>query len=163
MLFPFYFISFCTRMAFTMAIRATPTSAKTASHRVASPPAPKASTNSLTPKASEMFCHTIRRVCLPAQMAVATFEGWSVCITTSAVSMAASLPSPPIAIPTWLRARTGASLMPSPTKAIRLAVFRFSSSMCSTLPSGSRSPYARATPNFSAKLVTIACLSPDNI
>ena len=60
MLFPFYFISFCTRMAFTMAIRATPTSAKTASHRVASPPAPKASTNSLTPKASEMFCHTIR-------------------------------------------------------------------------------------------------------
>ena len=84
------------RMAFTIAMRATPTSAKTASQSVAIPPAPRMRTSSFTPKASEMFCQTIRRVCLPARMAVATLEGWSVCITTSAVSMAASLPSPPM-------------------------------------------------------------------
>ena len=72
--FPFLFYQFLYADGIYYAIRATPTSAKTASHKVASPPTPKASTNSLTPKASEMFCHTIRRVCLPAQMAVATFE-----------------------------------------------------------------------------------------
>ena len=135
-----YFISFCIRIAFTMAMRATPTSAKTASHRVANPPAPKISTDNLTPNVSKMFCQTTRCVCLPTRMAVATLEGWSVWITTSAVSMAASLPNPPIAIPMWLRARTGASLMPSPTKAIRLSASCRNSSMCSTFPSGRRSP-----------------------
>ena len=64
-------------MAFTIAMRATPTSAKTASQSVAIPPAPRMRTSSFTPKASEMFCQTIRRVCLPARMAVATLEGWS--------------------------------------------------------------------------------------
>ena len=150
-------------MAFTIAMRATPTSAKTASQSVAIPPAPRMRTSSFTPKASEMFCQTIRRVCLPARMAVATLEGWSVCITTSAVSMAASLPSPPMAMPTWLRARTGASLMPSPTKAIRLAGLLRSASMCFTFPSGSRSPYAWVMPSFSAKVVTMSILSPENI
>ena len=36
----------------------------------------------------------------PHEWRSATLEGWSVCITTSAVSMAASLPSPPMAMPT---------------------------------------------------------------
>ena len=38
-------------------------------------------------------------------------------LDTDGASMAASLPSPPMAIPTSARASTGASLMPSPTKA----------------------------------------------
>ena len=50
-------------------------------------------------------------------MASATFIGESVMSTTSAVSIAASEPSPPIAIPTSALAITGASLIPSPTKA----------------------------------------------
>lgn len=60
-----YFTSFCIRIAFTMAMRATPTSAKTASHRVANPLAPKISTDNLTPNVSKMFCQTTRCVCLP--------------------------------------------------------------------------------------------------
>ena len=48
-------------------------------------------------------------------MAAAILDGSSVMITTSAASMAASLPRPPMAIPMSALARTGASLMPSPT------------------------------------------------
>tara|TARA_R110002167_G_scaffold80136_10_gene220431 strand:+ start:4198 stop:4377 length:180 start_codon:yes stop_codon:yes gene_type:complete len=49
-------------------------------------------------------------------MALTTLEGWSVWMITSAVSIATSLPKPPVAIPTLLAAKTGASLMPSFTK-----------------------------------------------
>jgi hypothetical protein len=45
-----------------MANKAIPTSANTASHIVAKPPAPKIKTISLTPNASTIFCHTILRV-----------------------------------------------------------------------------------------------------
>ena len=51
------------------------------------------------------------------QPVIRTRDGSSVIRTTSAASMAASEPRPPIAIPTSARARTGASLIPSPTKA----------------------------------------------
>jgi len=51
-------------MAFKTAIKATPTSANTAAHMVARPKAPRANTNTLTPRAKEMFSHTIRRVFL---------------------------------------------------------------------------------------------------
>ena len=129
-------------MAFRIASKATPTSANTASHMVAMPTAPNSNTASFTPKARMMFCQTIRRVARPMRMAVATLDGWSFCITTSAVSMAASLPKPPIAIPTLLIASTGASLIPSPTKAMRWAGLAFSCSIWATFPSGSRSPYA---------------------
>ena len=52
-----------------------------------------------------------------SRTASAILDGLSSISTTSAASMAASLPSAPIAIPTSARASTGASLMPSPTKA----------------------------------------------
>ena len=51
-------------------------------------------------KCHRTFCQIILRVSFPTFIASATFDGWSVCITTSAVSIAASLPSPPIAMPT---------------------------------------------------------------
>lgn len=54
-----------------MATKATPTSAKTASHRVAIPPAPNINTINFTPKAKLMFCITIRRVNCPILIAVA--------------------------------------------------------------------------------------------
>ena len=41
----------------------------------ARPPAPNIRTSSFIPKAREMFCQIIFRVCLPARMAVATLEG----------------------------------------------------------------------------------------
>ncbi len=49
------------------------------------------------------------------------FRGLVRLITTSALSMAASDPNPPIAIPTSLKASTGASFIPSPTKATDLS------------------------------------------
>ena len=146
-----------------MASKATPTSANMASHIVAIPPAPNSNTNNFTPNAIDIFCHTVRWVCFPIFIASATLLGWSVCITTSAVSIAASHPRPPMAIPTSLSASTGVSLIPSPTKATRFSEFAFNCSKCATLPSGSKSPKACVTPIFSAKLETIVCLSPDNI
>ena len=43
-------------------VKAAPTSAKTASHKVAIPLAPKISTNNFTPNANNTFCQIIRRV-----------------------------------------------------------------------------------------------------
>lgn len=95
-----------------MARKAAPTSAKTASHIVAIPKAPKTITAILTPNAKPIFCQTICLVERPIFIALAILEGWSVWMMTSAVSMATSLPKPPIAIPTSLVAKTGASLIP---------------------------------------------------
>lgn len=53
---------------------------------------------------------------LEMRMAFPIFKGSSSIKTTSAASMAASDPIAPMAIPTSARERTGASLMPSPTK-----------------------------------------------
>ena len=75
-------------MALSIARKATPTSAKTASHIVAIPIAPKIITMIFTPKAKPIFCQTIRRVERPIFIALAIFEGWSVWMITSAVSMA---------------------------------------------------------------------------
>ena len=46
-------------MAFNTAIKATPTSANTASHILAKPVAPKIITIIFIPKANIIFCHTI--------------------------------------------------------------------------------------------------------
>jgi len=56
---------------------ATPTSAKTASHMEANPPAPRVNTINLTEKANVIFCQTICLVFLPMLIAVAIFVGWS--------------------------------------------------------------------------------------
>lgn len=54
-----------------------------------------------------MFCHTIRLVERSILIAFAILEAWSVWMIMSAVSIATSLPIPPIAISTSLAAKTG--------------------------------------------------------
>ncbi len=95
----------------------TPTSPNTASHIPAIPRAPRIRNTLLIPRAITIFCMTICFVAFATSIASTSLDGSSVIRTTSAASMAASEPSPPIAIPTSARARTGASLIPSPTKA----------------------------------------------
>ena len=95
----------------------------------------------LTAIAKIMFCLTILNVFLDNLIAEAIRLGSSFIITTSAASIAASLPKPPMAIPTSARAKTGASFIPSPTKAtLFLGEDAFNnSSKRSTLPSGKSS------------------------
>ena len=64
-----------------------------------------------------MFCHTMPMVLRAMRMARAMLDGLSSMSTTSAASMAASEPIAPMAMPMSARVSTGASLMPSPTKA----------------------------------------------
>ncbi len=104
-------------MALKTAISATPISPKTASHIVAMPATPMMMKNNFTPSANIMFCHTMVRVLFAILITVATADGESVISTASAVSIAASEPKAPMAIPTSARASTGASFIPSPTKA----------------------------------------------
>src|SRR5690606_18066468 len=160
----FYYLNFirCILTAFNIANNATPTSANTASHIVANPPAPSINTMAFTPNAKAIFCQTIFFVCLPILIAIGILLGLSSCITTSAVSIVASLPKPPIAIPTSLNATTGASFTPSPTKAT-LSFLAFISLTLFTLSSGNKSPNALLIPNFSATNFTTVALSPLNI
>ena len=116
-LFLFVLISSRIRIAFRTAMIVTPTSPNTASHIPAMPSAPRTRNTLLMPRAITMFCITIRFVAFATSMASTSFDGSSVIRTTSAASIAASEPRPPMAMPTSVRARTGASLMPSPTKA----------------------------------------------
>ena len=109
-----------------------------------------------------MFCQTMVRVLRARRKACANREGWSVCNTTSAVSMAMSAPAQPMATPTSLNANTGASLMPSPTKATLRPCF-CNVSMRSALCCGSKSPKACSSCSSSATLSTNACLSPESI
>ena len=103
-------------MAFTIAMRATPTSAKTASQSVAIPPAPRMKDKQLHSEASENVLpdnpaglpgphewrwHSRRLVCLYHY--IGGFDGGIAAKSAHGDA-------------TWLRARTGASLMPSPTK-----------------------------------------------
>ena len=61
------------------------------------------------------FCFRILFVFCEIQIASPIVTISSFINTISAASIAASLPTPPIAIPKSARARTGASLIPSPT------------------------------------------------
>ncbi|MPN09461.1 hypothetical protein SDC9_156751 [bioreactor metagenome] len=83
------------------------------------------------PKAKTIFCITIVLVFFAIFIAEAIFNGSSVIITTSAASIAASDPTPPIAIPISALAKTGASFIPSPTN-INLPLGDFSLSSNST-------------------------------
>ena len=91
--------------------------------------------------ANIIFCFTIVIVFLEIFIASTTLDGSSVINTTSAASIAASLPSPPIAIPMSEIAKTGASLIPSPIKAKFpfSDLFFINSSTFSTLSLGSNS------------------------
>lgn len=95
----------------------TPTSAKTAMPIVVNPKVESINTATFIPMANIVFCWAMPIVLREISMAFAIFDGLSSIKTTSAASMAASLPSAPIAIPTSARANTGASLIPSPTNA----------------------------------------------
>ena len=88
-----------------------------------------------------MFCHNILLVFLDTRMASEIASTLSFINTTSAASIAASDPTPPIAIPISALARTGASLIPSPTnKTFPFADFLFSiSSTLLTLSLGNNS------------------------
>ena len=64
-----------------------------------------------------MFSYTMRMHLREIFIALDIFSGSSSMSTTSAASMAASEPIAPIAMPMSARESTGASFMPSPTKA----------------------------------------------
>ena len=85
-------------------------------------------------------------------MALAIFIGSSSISTTSAASMAASEPMAPMAMPMSARESTGASLMPSPTKASFsfCPLLRSSSSTFSTLPAGSSWLHTWSMPSSAA-------------
>ena len=77
--------------------------------------------------------------------------------TTSAASMAISVPAP-MAMPTSARARAGASLMPSPTMATRPCFARRRISR--SLPSGSTPAITSSTPTWHWMADAVRSLSP---
>ena len=96
------------------------------------------------------------------RIALAIFIGSSSIRTTSAASIAASDPMAPMAMPMSARRSTGASLMPSPTKA-SFAPSGFSarsSSTLATLSAGRSSLYTRPTPRSAATCSATRRLSP---
>ena len=93
---------------------ATPVSANTASHMEAIPMSPSTMTSAFTASANTTFWLEIAPVLFAILIAVGIASMLEVINTTSAASIAASAPLP-IAAPTSAPARTGASLIPSPT------------------------------------------------
>ena len=92
-------------------------------------------------------------------------DGLSSIITTSAASIAASCPRPPIAMPISALARTGASFIPSPANATfspSLTPDNTSSNL-STLSPGNNSLYTSVIPIASATCLAIPALSPVSI
>ena len=85
--------------------------------------------------------------------------------TTSAASMAASEPMPPMATPTSARESTGASLMPSPTNtSAPLSLFSFkSASTRSTLSAGKSCACTSSSPSSAPTRSPTACASPVSI
>ena len=109
-----------------------------------------------------MFCRTMPMHLREMRMALAICRGSSSISTTSAASMAASLPMAPMAMPISARVRTGASLMPSPTKA-RLSFGAFSASSFSTsatLSPGRSSLRTSSTPSSPATCSATRRASP---
>ena len=143
----------------------TPTSANTAAHMLTRPTAQSTSTNSLTVSANTTFCFAIASVFLAISISCSSLDGSSVMMTTSAASMAASEPRPPMAIPTSALASTGASLIPSPTnKSLPFSDFAaMSFSTSSTLFSGSSSACTSSKPSALPTRSATALLSPVSI
>ena len=107
----------------------------------------------------------MRSVRREMRIARAILAGSSSMRTTSAASMAASLPKAPMAMPMSARASTGASLIPSPTKArSRPSLRSFSSrSTCRTLSAGSSWLWTSSTPSWDATCRAAASASPVSI
>ncbi len=145
---------------------ATPTSAKTAIHMFAMPKAASTSTANLVPRAKMMFCHTMRMVRRATSMAFAMSSGLSFMSTMSAASMAASDPMAPMAMPMSARVSTGASLMPSPTKAslplprVSRSVAASSFSTSATLSWGNNSACTSSMPSRAATEAATSVRSP---
>ena len=109
-----------------------------------------------------MFCFTMRMHFLEILIAFAICRGLSSISTTSAASIAASEPIAPIAIPMSARVNTGASFMPSPTKA-RFSFSDFmerSFSTSDTLSPGSNSLCTSSTPRSAATCLATLSASP---
>ena len=102
--------------------------------------------------ANQIFSYTIRRHFRDILIAFAIFIGSSSMRTMSAASIAASDPMAPMAIPISALERTGASLIPSPTKAsFPLSIFcSRSSSTLATLSPGRSSAYTSSIPRSAA-------------
>ena len=102
---------------------------------------------------------------LAIRIALTIFNGSSSIKTISAASIAASEPRAPMATPISARESTGASLIPSPTK----ASFSFStflarsSSTFSTLSAGRSSLYTSSTFNSAATCFATGSASPVNM
>src|SRR5665647_3262052 len=108
--------------------------------------------------AQPRFCRILRRVPLPMRSATGTSRGSERIRTTSAVSMATSVPAP-IATPMSAVARAGASLTPSPTMATRRPA-RCSSVTLSALSPGRTSAMTVSMPSWAAIRRAVASLSP---
>jgi hypothetical protein len=102
------------RKPFAITSRDAPMSAAIAAQREVWPMSVKATNNAFTARESVMFCRMVRRVRRECSISHGTFDRSSDMRATSAVSIAASLPTAPIAIPNVARAIAGASLTPSP-------------------------------------------------
>ncbi len=104
-------------------------------------------------------------VFLARRMQPGILDGASFIITTSAASMAASDPSPPMAMPMSALAREGASLMPSPTKAVVLPFGHSAISLSSSavLSPGRSSNTTSSIPSLPPTSLHMRSASPDSI
>ena len=100
---------------FNTANKVTPTSANTAAHIFVNPATTNIITATFINNEKIIFCHNILFVFLDILIASEIDSILSFINTTSAASIAASEPTPPMAIPISALAKTGASLIPSPT------------------------------------------------
>ena len=117
------------------------------------------------PIAKYVFSYTIRRHLRDIFIAFAIFSGSSSIRTISAASIAASEPMAPIAIPISALESTGASLIPSPTKASfsLLPFLASSSSTFATLSPGKSSLYTSSIPSSAATESATVLESPVSI
>ena len=134
-------------------------SAKTAIHIVAVPNTAITRNTLLMPSARLMFCQRMACVRLDSRTVSATRWRLSFMITTSAASIAVSVPAAPMANPISDCASAGASLMPSPVMPVAPYCFCISLMTCS-LASGRRSPRASVIPASAAMAFAVAALSP---
>ncbi len=106
-----------------------------------------ANNNITVPTAKNMFCFILRTVALESFKAWINLSRLSAIKTTSAVSIAISVPATPIAIPTSAEAIAGASFTPSPTIA-RFLPFPIHAFTFTALSSGSSSAKTRSQPQL---------------
>mmetsp|Transcript_42313 Transcript_42313/g.99250 ORF Transcript_42313/g.99250 Transcript_42313/m.99250 type:complete len:270 (+) Transcript_42313:4053-4862(+) len=133
-------------------------SANTAIHIVALPNTASTKNTALMPSASTMFCHSSAWVRRDSRIVSATLRRSSFMISTSAASLAVSVPAAPIEKPTAAAARLGESLTPSPTMPTGPRVP--SSPMAACLSCGSSSARTSSMPSWRAMACAVVGLSP---